>query len=260
MSETLKQNSESVIASPESTQWDQLAKVPFNDRAEQIADNPENTEVANDNKNPKASRAEQFGLKTLNSEPGETQESFRPIGEMEKSEIAREYMDLLHDLSSNFTSPEGVSSRVVGANGSIQNSGYSGDNIFIKDIYKQGGLELDESNDFGEKTLAEFHFENTDLDRAHTLKMADGILFGEQMWRDAGKDYEKAQAALTDAIEELKQLQEEHKAKGFFGRLASSHNFHQQANKINAAITQAQEELSERCNYVRLYGFCNKLC
>ncbi len=214
MSETLNPKSESLALMPSENQWDTLKDEPFAGER--------NAEI------------------------------YRPVGEMEKSEIAREYLDLLHDLSDNFTSPEAVNSAVVNPDGTVRDRrGYSGDQEFVKNLYQKNGLELDESNNLeelqgtGQNVPGEaLHYENEDLDRAHTLKIVDKILSGEQSWRDAGEEYEKVQATLTSAVEKLKQLQTEQKSKGFFDRLKSALSFREQTKEINAIIANAQEYLS----------------
>ncbi len=241
MSETINHNSESLAALPSENQWEQLSSVPFNNEQQEQAD-PAETEST-----PRP--AETVGLQVL--ETTETEEAYRPIGEMEPGEIAREYMDLLHDLSDNFTSPEAIHSAVVTEDGAVRDRrGYSGDEAFIKNIYKKNGLELDDTNNFnelrenGQNALAELHYENADLDRAHTLKMVDEILSGEQAWRDAGEQYAEAQTTLTSAVEKLNQLQEEQKSKGFFGRLTTALSFRKQTKEINDIIAKAQADLS----------------
>lgn len=245
MGEVMKPNSESLAAAPSESQWDTLKTAPFAGEQNETAKETE-TEVPSE---------KAVGVQT--AESTRTEEIYRPIGEMKKSEIAREYMDLLHALSDNFTSPEGANSAVVAEDGTIRDRrGYSGDATFIENLYKKNGLELDETNNFdelrknGQDTLTEFHYENKDLDRAHTLRMVDTILSGEQSWRDAGEEYKEAQSNLASAIEKMNQLQAEQKSKGFFGRLKSTLNFRQQAKEINAIIAKAQEDLSraERSN------------
>jgi len=180
----------------------------------------------------------------------DTNETYRPIDEMEKSEVAREYMDLLQDLSGNFTSPEAVHSAVVLENGAVRDRrGYSGDETFVKDLYRKNGLELDESNNMeelrndGKDPLAELKYENADLNRAHTLRMVDDILAGEEQWQEAGREYEKTQATLAEANEDLVQLNAEREKKGFLEKLATAMDYWKQKKEIKAKITQAQEEL-----------------
>ena len=233
MGETIGSDKVEVIGQARSeSEWGKLAEeVPFND-----------TE--------RASSAETTGLAVL--EQAETKETQKPVGEMEKSEIAREYMDLLHDLSSDFVSLEAVNSAVMNPDGSVRDRrGYSGDQTFIKNLYKQGGLELDESNNLeelrnsGQPILGEdLHYENEDLDRAHTLRMVDSILSGEQEWRNAGEEYAEAQATLAKAVEDLNTLKEEHQSKGFFGRMATTLKFRKKAKAISEMVAKAQADLS----------------
>lgn len=241
MGETINHNSEALETVPHETEWDKLASVPFGDRAEQETSATETPSAAT------------TGLQVMENTTEQPKETYRPVGEMEKSEIAREYMDLLHSLSDNFTSPEGVNSAVVNPDGSVRDRrGYSGDQEFVKNLYRKNGLELDESNNLeelrnaGQPILGEdLHYENEDLDRAHTLRMVDSILSGEQEWRDAGEEAGEAQSTLTSAMEKLNQLKTEHQSKGFFGRITSALNFRKQVKEVSAMIAKAQEDLSK---------------
>lgn len=245
MSEIINHNSEALEAVPHEAEWDKLASVPFGDKAEQETSTTESPSVVT------------TGLQVMESATEQPKETYRPVGEMEKSEIAREYMDLLHSLSDNFTSPEGVNSAVVNPDGSVQDRrGYSGDQEFVKNLYKKNGLELDESNNLeelrsaGQPILGEdLHYENEDLDRAHTLHMVDSILSGEQEWRDAGEEAGEAQSTLASAMEKLNQLKTEHQSKGFFGRITTVLNFRQQVKEVSAMIAKAQEDLSKAERY-----------
>ncbi len=240
MNEIINRDPEFFKDSSTMSQWEQLKEVPFSEGTRQIEESP---------KEPIEQQGRVTELQSFESIKG--REAYRPVGEMEQSEIAREYMDLLHDLSNNFTSPEAVHSAVVKEDGTVRDRrGYSGDEHFVEDLYKKNGLELDRTNNYdelrenGRDALAELHYENADLDRAHTLKMVDSILSGEQKWRDAGECYAEAQSNLTDAIEKLNQLQAEHKSKSFFNRIVTMRNFRKQTKEIDATITRAKEDLS----------------
>lgn len=237
MSETLNPKSESLVAMSSENQWDTLRDAPF---AGESTKNARETEVPSE---------KAVGLQTLESV--QTEESYRPVGEMEKSEIAREYMDLLHDLSANFTSPEAINSAVVNSDGSVRDRrGYGGDQEFVKKLYQKNGLELDEGSNFeelrgpGQNALGEdLHYENEDLDRAHTLRMVDGILSGEQLWRESGEALAPAQEKLTNAVNALQELRNEYESKSFLGRLKSKRDFRRQVEEINKTIAETQNDL-----------------
>lgn len=238
MSETLNPKSESLALMPSENQWDTLKNESFaGERNEEIAQAKASAET---NSIDQAETA--VGLRTFES--AQTEETYRPVGEMEKSEIAREYLDLLHSLSDNFTSPEGKSSRVVAEDGTIMGQTYAGDHKFIQNLYQKNGLELDETRrDHGQNSLADSYYENADLDRAHTLLMTDNLLKGEQMWRDSGESLESARADLNNAVNKLEELKSKHQGKSFWGRLKARRDFQRQIAEINQTITQAQSNL-----------------
>lgn len=165
------------------------------------------------------------GLATV--EKAVDKETIRPVAEMEPREIAREYLDLLHGLGKNFTSPEGKSARVTLPDGPISWQKYSGDEDFVKRVYKLGGMSGEESEE--------------DLDRALNLRMVDSILEGEQRWRDAGEEYKAAETTIAKSNERLEQLKKEGKSMGLLGRVRTFAARRKEKKELKAAIKQAQE-------------------
>ena len=167
------------------------------------------------------------GLAVIEEAAKETKEMMRPVAEMEPREIAREYLDILHGLGKNFTSPEGKSARLVRSDGSVSERKYSGDEGFVKRIYKLGGMSGEESEE--------------DLDRALNLRMVDSILEGEQRWRDAGEEYKAAETTIAKSNERLEQLKKEGKSMGLLGRVRTFAARHKEKKELKEAIKQAQD-------------------
>ncbi len=153
-------------------------------------------------------------------------ETKRPVSEMEPGVIAQEYLGILRSLGENFSSPEGKSARLVRADGSVAERGYSGDKEFVERIYGLGGMKGEESVE--------------DLDKALNLRMVDSILEGEQRWRDAGEEHAAAQETITKANERLDQLKKEGKSMGLLGKIRTFGARHKEKKELQAKISTAQ--------------------
>lgn len=113
----------------------------------------------------------------------------KSVEELTPEEASKEYLDLLMDLSANFTSAEGKSSRVASydKNGNVQvhNRGYSGeDRRIVGQIYETatGKKFREERSKFNDGK-----WEDKYLDRELALGMADDIISAESDWRAAGE-------------------------------------------------------------------------
>ena len=111
--------------------------------------------------------------------------SKKPVEELTPKEASKEYLDLLMDLSADFTSAEGKSSRVASydENGNlvIHNNGYSGENRRIVGQL----LETATGKNFQEEKykLENGKWEDEYVDRELALAMADDIITAESDWR-----------------------------------------------------------------------------
>lgn len=171
------------------------------------------------------------GDKTI-SETATTPEQYQPISEMSRPEMAREYLDLLHQLSSNFTSAEGASSTVAYNTGQPHPGydAYAGDDAFVRAVYNQCDLPLDPASS---------KEDNPDLARSLTLTMADEILDQEQQWLEAGAQYAQAEAELSAATQQLSNYTRRAESKH---GVAESSKFFERTQEFQDRIAKAQEE------------------
>lgn len=149
----------------------------------------------------------------------------KTVKDLTPEEAAKEYLDLLMDLSANFTSAEGKSSRVAtydkDGNLQVHNRGYSGeDRRIVGQVYETatGKKFRDERGHFEDGK-----WDDKYIDRELALGMADDIISAESDWRAAGEsttiEAEQSEKAT------LEQEQAEAKGKlekiehGIFGKL-----------------------------------------
>lgn len=154
---------------------------------------------------------------------------------MSRPEMAGEYLDLLHQLSSNFTSAEEASSTVTYNTGQPHSGydAYTGDDAFVRAVYNQCGLPLDPTAS---------KEDNPDLARGLTLTMTDDILGQEQQWRDAGEQYAQAEARLAAATQQLSNYT--HRAESKHGATESA-QFLDRTQEFEARIAKAQTAKAE---------------
>lgn len=129
-------------------------------------------------------------------------ENLKPVGELSEGEAAQEYLDLLVDLSSNFTSPEGKTSgmAVLKKNGEIEvrdPRGYDRSDRLARSLLAKTGTEFDNANDF-------YNSGNPYVERAHSMTLADNILRGEQRYRKAQAESVRTQQELQDFQQNVK--------------------------------------------------------
>jgi hypothetical protein len=149
----------------------------------------------------KEAKAEKLtGLSALEDETDVAEQEVS--AEFSPEEASREYLDLLMDLSGNFTSPEAKTSRVAEYNRdgeiTVVNSGYSGSEHRIVGQL----LETATGKKFNEERR-KFDGEKYDdeyMDRELALGMADDIIEAELEWREAGEgttvDEQEAERAV----------------------------------------------------------------
>lgn len=167
----------------------------------------------------------------------------KPVDELTPEAATKEYLDLLMDLSANFTSDEGRESRVAARDKDgklvIMNRGYSGDFQFAKGMLERAGMEFTEGTS-GSFQEGDFHYDDKYLDRAHTLKMVDGILGSEEAWRGAGEAFEEANTEAIDAEAALAKFQEEDGKKGVLKKLFTFGKRRKERKQLEARVEQAQ--------------------
>lgn len=186
----------------------------------------------------------------------------KSVEELTPEEASKEYLDLLMDLSSNFTSAEGKSSRAAeyDAKGNLQvyNNGYSGkESRIVGQIYETatGKNFHDEESNGNYKD----GWQDKYVDRELALGMADDIISAESDWRAAGEsttiEAEQSEKATleqekTEAKNKLDKI--EH---GIFGKLKKAFyvNFrNKEYNRLyNLANRQPQtkaEQSASRAN------------
>ena len=150
----------------------------------------------------------------------------KAVEELTPEEASKEYLDLLMDLSANFTSAEGKTSRAAeyDARGNLMvyNNGYSGkERRIVGQIY-----ETATGKKFKDEELKGNYkdgWKDKYIDRELALGMADDIISAELSWRTAGEsttiEAEKAEKAT------LEQERDEAKHKlakiehGIFGKI-----------------------------------------
>ena len=128
----------------------------------------------------------------------------KPVGELTPEEASKEYLDLLLDLSSNFTSAEGKSSRVASydmdGHIKVHNRGYSGeDRRIVGQIYETAtGKKFNDER----RKYRDGKWEDKYVDRELALSMADDIISAESDWRAAGEsttiEAEQAEKAVLE--------------------------------------------------------------
>lgn len=226
----------------QASSWDDLGKVEFSGAADRKTETLRAVSPENTVENETGRSGEEEASEDLTERPGlakhgleviaqDTKEVRRPAAEMEPGEVAREYLDILRGLGANFTSPEGASSRLVRADGSASERGYSGDKEFVERIYALGGMKGEDMTE--------------DLDKALNLRMVDSILEGEQRWRDAGEEYGAAQETVTKANERLERLKKEGKSMGLLGKIRTFGARRKEKKELQAKIVQAQATMQK---------------
>lgn len=179
----------------------------------------------------------------------------KPVGELTPEEASKEYLDLLLDLSSNFTSAEGKSSRVASydmdGHIKVHNRGYSGeDRRIVGQIYETAtGKKFNDER----RKYRDGKWEDKYVDRELALSMADDIISAESDWRAAGEsttiEAEQAEKAVLE--------QERNKAKskldkiehGLFGGLKKAFyiNFrNKEYNRIYSLANRQPQTKAEK--------------
>lgn len=155
----------------------------------------------------------------------------KAVEELTPKEASKEYLDLLMDLSSNFTSAEGKSSRAANydKNGNIisGNTAYSGgEKRIVGQIYetatgKNYRNEKAHSNTMDDNGVRKW--DDKYVDRELSISMADNIISAESDWRAVGEStnieaeqQEKATIEREKAEAKAKLDKLEH---GVFGKL-----------------------------------------
>ncbi len=141
------------------------------------------------------------------NEQSSSSEKLKPVGELTTEEAGKEYIDLLVELSENFTSAEGRSSRAASPrpDGSVfvYGQGYSG--------HEDRVVERIEGKD------------GAHMDREWTLGLADNIIHAESDWRAAGEsttiEEQEEQQGELDANTARRQARLERFERGFGGRM-----------------------------------------
>ncbi len=166
------------------------------------------------------------GLQVMSEQP-----KVVPVEELSEKDAAQEYLDLLMDLSSGFTSPEGKASRVVAKerDGSerIIGRGYDTDSRFAEPLLARATSkeELKAIKQRDREGLMKGEFRdpsgaissNEYLDRAHSLKLADSILSAEASWRRGGEMFD--QEKYDEAKNALEAYKEKDSKKFFLTKL-----------------------------------------
>ena len=236
MSEALAVNGEKPIGKPDDDRLRALTEMSGKfdpQKAEQLKNEAE-AEIA----------AREDGIATIEQEAS---------AEFSPKEASKEYLDLLMDLSANFTSPEGKTSRVAryDEKGEIvvtHQSGYSGaEKRIVGQLLETatGKNFNDERKKFdGEK------YEDEYVDRELTLGMADDIIAAELSWRMAGEDTTVDEQEAERAV--LAQEQADAKKKlakidgGAFGTIKRTlyriFRGKEHARLLNLAMNQPQTE------------------
>lgn len=159
-------------------------------------------------------------------------EKLKPVGELSESEAAQEYLDLLVDLSNNFTSPEGKASgaAIMKRNGEIEvrdSRGYDRSDRVARYLLAKTGTEFDTPNDF-------YDSGNPYVERAHSMTLADNILRGEQRYRKAQAENIRTQQELEDFQQNVRPTQK-----------SSRWRRHEQRVLNDAAARSRQQAIAE---------------
>lgn len=130
----------------------------------------------------------------------------KSVDELTPEEASKEYLDLLMDFSSDFTSAEGKSSRPAeyDKNGNLQigGRGYSGkERRIVGQLYETAtGKKFEDEERL--KSI-DNKWQDEYIDREFSLSMADDIISAESAWRAAGESTtQEAEAAEKAAIEQ----------------------------------------------------------
>lgn len=170
----------------------------------------------------------------------------KSVEELTPKEASREYLDLLMDLSSNFTSAEGKSSRVASydkhGNIQIQHRGYSGeDRRIVGQIYETATGKKFRSE---REKFSDGKWEDKYVDRELALGMADDIISAESDWRAVGESTTiEAEQAERAALE-----QERSKARSKLNKI--EHGIFGKIKKASYVNLRNKE-------YNRLYNLAN---
>lgn len=221
------------------TGWESVAKVEFNEK-ETTEPTSEQEKIAEEDDGRKAQQL--AVLREKITKP-------KPVEELSEKDAAQEYMDLLLDLSSNFTSAEGRLSRAAkvdkDGNAQVSNRGYSNDRDMVEVLAKKAGYEMDWSDDSKKEgvTLQDFHYNNPYADRALAMKMADKILFAQQAWRDGGEAFGDAKQDVVAAEAALHEFQETDEKKSWLKKLLTSQKRKQERQSLERRLVSARAKL-----------------
>ena len=217
MSEVVKDGDKELDQSSEKNRFAALAEMGDDfdpDKAQELVD--------------EAKKSETTELVSLEDVSETTEE--KSVEELTAQEASKEYLELLMDLSSNFTSVEGKNSRVAtrdeDGNENIRGRSYDQAYKVFKPIYetatgKQYYEELDKH--YAEHGTEEKRWDDEYLDRELSLRLADSIISAESDWRAAGESTtieaeEAERAALekehVDAVDKLSKMN-----RGVFGKI-----------------------------------------
>lgn len=180
---------------------------------------------------------------------------WKAVEELTPEEASKEYLDLLMDLSVDFTSAEGKSSRAATYNkdGSLQivNRGYSGrERRIVGQLYETAtGKDFrEEERKFDGAAPDSGKWEDKYIDRELALGMADDIIAAESEWRNVGEsttiEAEQAEKADLERKKEQARKKLDKIERGIFGKLRKAFyvNFrNKEYNEIyNTAHSQPQ--------------------
>ena len=206
--------------------------------------NPDKARLLAEQDKPKESKEVSTDLDALSKKSEQ-----KPVEELTPEEASKEYLDLLLDLSANFTSAEGKSSRAAeyDAEGNLHvyNNGYSGkSDRIVGQLYETatGKNFRDEER----KSNYRDGWEDNYIDRELTLGMADDIIAAESSWRAAGESTTPEAEQAEKAV--LEQERAEAKSKldkiehGIFGKLKKAFYVNFRNKKYNQIYSLANRE------------------
>lgn len=181
MSESLKNNLENNVSSVEN-RWETLNTVEFKGNTER--------------EKPTAKKSEHLAVLKV-------EKPLTPVSELSLEDASKEYLKLLQELSNNFTSPEGKTSRVGGDMENLGHLHYSGGGAatggdIVKNVLKTAtGEDIDRQE--REIRDAKNIKAGSVIDRRMSMNMADAIISAESDWRSAGETPEATIKAEQNA-------------------------------------------------------------
>lgn len=141
----------------------------------------------------------------------------KPVSELSPEEASKEYLDLLKELSKNFTN---------------KNASYNYNGGLVEElVVEHEGQEA---------------YESAGAFEGHgALRVADELIRTEDSWRKTGDIYKERLAKFEEAEQKLRNFQDQEKELGFFQKAFSTRRRRQERKKLEQELSVARHYKNE---------------